>query len=410
MISSLHFFLLGIASTELLILIYSGTNDFVAMILILFLSFLHIFLVAYVILTKFTLVQKMNHSVTIFIVLAKVFSFSSIFFISYFLNDKLGSLIPADAEIIHIPQIEAITELILTNRPLPELGPFGTYYLSNYYFSILSIIFNDNIYLAVMVGTTILLCLNVLLIYRNCILYFGNRHSGLFAIILVFMSQSFFFYSLQLYKECFFYLIVNLLIHFIIKRNFILAIFLVLIIAHERFYAGAIIVFAGVLVGLTQGSNRVKLSSMLLLTVLIAGYASMKPNSFHFWVIIEVLNGFRSGHSVSDAGNAVAFPFSIIQVLLTPIPNLYKIQNWIYQDRLLINAFFFSALSTYSVFKLLIRRNDPFISWAIYTFLGYTLLWSWVAPFNGRARDGIFPLVIMLIIASFSKIKSSGEK
>jgi hypothetical protein len=401
--------MLGITCLELLVLLWSGQTTFFSYLL----TFAHIgvqgsFLYALLKMKK-KLVSNTNYSTIVAIIAIKAVSFTLLFYIMFFVTDQQGSLIPTDALLIHIPQILAITDYMIEGTPLPELSAFGTYYLSNYYFSVLNILLFQNLYLSVMVGLMILMALNVFLINFNCKAYFQDVEAGRLSLIIIFFAQSFFFYSLQLYKEGFFYLLVNLLIYCIIKRRVLLVIFFIFLIFHERFYAAIIMSSSGIIVGILHGGSSLRSCLLFGSLLFISLVTFLHSGPIDIWRVIEIMNQFRSGHAMSDAGTSIPFPFTVIQVFLTPIPNMYKLEHWIYQDRLLIGSFIFSFALAISFSKLILKRNNWFLAWCLYTFFGYVLLWSWIAPFNGRARDGIFPILVIIILSGIFNLKSALE-
>lgn len=405
--NNLYSTLLILVGLEALILSVSGYHNLFTTYLTLTLFATYAVVVFFIVINAQDILKYSSGVMIKTIAVLKTAVYTAIFIFAYYLSDKQGSLIPVDANLIHIPQILSISDMIINNSDLPTLSTFGKYYYSNYYFSILYILFGD-LEVAIIVGLIILLLANITLIYKNCAYYFENSSAGKIALLVIFLSQSFYFYSLQLYKEGFFYLIVNIFIYSLLRRQFIIAGLLFYIIFHERFYAAIIFAIAAVLALFAKSSAKWKLFQLVfvlcsfLLAELFVGISHHTAN------VISVINNFSTAHSVSDAGLSVPFPFTIVQISLSPIPNMYKMETWIYQDRLLIMSFIFSCLVSLAVIKLLIQRKSMFLVWCCYSYIGYIALWSWVAPFNGRARDGIFPIIVIIVCAGLFNLKKKG--
>jgi len=405
--NSLYTFMLFLTGVELVTMSVSGYDNLLTLLLLFTLFVLYFVFVFFLLQSTNNIVRNADKTIIKGVVLLKAFSFTSVFMLAYYLSDGRGSLFPSDAELIHIPQILAITDMIVNGSNLPYLREntiFGTYYFSNYYFSVLYIL-TGNFELAVIIGLALLLLANISFIYMNCNLYFRDDSAGKIALLVIFISQSFFFYSLQLYKEGFFYFFVNVFIYSVLKRNYILLIICFYIISHERFYAAIIFAIAAAVTAIIHSKKEVRIALIfmfLLSSLLLVRYTNLVE---YLTGMSVALSGFRANHLISDAGNSLPFPLTILQISLSPIPNLFKVENWIYQDRLLIVSFCFSFVVLIATIKLIFKHKDLFLCWCCYSYVGYLFLWSWVAPFNGRARDGVFPILVIIVCAGFFNLR-----
>ena len=130
-------------------------------------------------------------------------------------------MLPPDAQIIHIPQIQAWYDYFKFNKELDDLTRFGRYYISNFYIAIIYLI-SDNLMISIVVGLLILFISNIILVYKNCSKIFKSEifDGGLLSLMVLFGAPSFTYYSLQLYKEGMFYLMLNLLIYTTLKKKY----------------------------------------------------------------------------------------------------------------------------------------------------------------------------------------------
>ena len=396
---------------ELFIYLASGFDNFISYVLIN--SYICLLALYFVGLFKVNIASiSANEKSLILILLTMKFLISAFLFIYiYYLQFPDARLLPPDAQIIHIPQIQAWYDYFKFNKELDDLTRFGRYYISNFYIAIIYLI-SDNLMISIVVGLLILFISNIILVYKNCSKIFKSEifDGGLLSLMVLFGAPSFTYYSLQLYKEGMFYLMLNLLIYTTLKKKYFLMFIIFSLICYERFYSGFLIFFALSLMFFIQAGLGKKILIIIISPFILYCIFLLAFPDFDLDATFTIVKGFASNHSLSDAGLGSKFPFSLLQIALSPIPNVFKIEYWNYQDRLLIAAFVFSVLTLVSFTFCKTKQKLGFVSFSWYIYILYLLLWSFLAPFNGRARDAIYPFIIILVCHFLGKYRYKNLK
>ena len=383
---------------EVIIYFSSGLNTFASYILIFsFIGLLTIYFYE-ILRINLSLMSIQEKNLIFALVALKLFITALLFVFIYLIHFPNARLLPPDAEIIHIPQILSWYEYFTLGVELETLTRFGRYYLSNLFFAIIYL-GTDNLLYSIITGIIVLFLANIFLIYKNCNSLFKNEkfHGGVVSLMILFGAPSFTYYSLQLYKEGMFYLLINLFVMALIRKSYFWSIVLFSLISYERFYSGFLIALAFLIMLFINSGSIKRIVLLALSPILFYSIFLLFFPDFSLVSTLVIVKGFAGNHAVSDAGFGSKFPFSMLQIALTPIPNFFKFEYWNYQDRLLISAFVFSFVTIISFLLCKTKSGIGLVKFCWYLYPLYLLLWSAMAPFNGRARDAIYPFLIILV-------------
>lgn len=334
----------------------------------------------------------------------------------YWLGDGgLDMLWPYDTIDHHLPNALKLVSAI--NGDVSEFNifssnPFETIYLSNIWVGLFFTLF----------GVDPIVSLFAMMLVKFITIYFicqagriisGDSRVGYFAGIIYAMQPNITFYTIQFYKEFAIHFLSIVCIYTIAKSSehkkyYFISMIPLLALIVERFYI-AIFLFISILglIVYKEKNHLFKLFIGLLATIspiMILRYYFPDQNITD---LIASLKSLQETHNASpDVSNPASNMFiDFPRIVLTPFITQEKIDNYIKYDSLLI---FGGLIHQFIIIFYVIgiwksRKNTMTLMNASFLFL--CLLLAYIQPYNGRARDSLYPMIA--IYASIGLIKKN---
>ena len=323
-------------------------------------SFNMLFLMYYLVFRKFTLNVYIKLAVFIKVLIYPIVSFyiASTVFIDF------DWIFPSDSKIIHMDNVMDGVGFLKTGIWPEYQSAYARLYLSNFVLSVAVYLF----------GADPSVFYSVFYIFHLLVIYFiyittkklteSTRYAWISIVIAsIWISST--FYDFQHYKSFFLHFLMSVFIFSLASKRYYLTFSILLLLSYERFYLGFILIMSIAMAYFYINPRFKSLCTFISVLFLSFYLLYLSVDSLSNPVIIyRTLIEFSNNHVFSDAGVSINFPLSLVQIMLTPIPNEYKIEYWESFDRMLIFSFTQQIFVIYALFYLM--RSKVFLNVIIF--------------------------------------------
>ena len=310
------------------------------------------------------------------------------------------------------------------------MGPHGSIYLTQVWVGLFFYLFG----VSTVVSSIAMIIPKVLTAYLIFILakkLFDNEKVALVALLIYSLMPTIIFYTITFYKEAIIQLVVIftlLNLHYMFnegKKIYILGIIIgIIIMSNERFYLALIFLFAFFIQMIFSISNF-KLYAKVLITGVGIVCAVFIINKYHLtsldYIFTQLELTRKAYNSYSDISKAIniEIPYfvALIKILFTPYLTLNKFDIYYGYSYLLIwgsllnqLVIMLSLIGMYIVVKSDWRRH----LFILCVFTGLILLFAYLAPYSGRVRDSVYPIIsiyagycVIYLIDKYMRVKKS---
>ena len=316
----------------------------------------------------------------------------------------------ADAMDHHLPNAIAFSDWIAGEGHLDILNenPFKKIYISNIWVGLFFYLL-DVSPLVTVVSMLVIKLLTIFIIYRASIELTRDTGISSVAAIIYALSPTITFYTIQFYKDFFIQFLVSLIVLSIFKyKNKIknLLIIPILILIFERFYLSIIIIITFLIYFLNTTKGVLKkllmLASCIFLSFIVFIYYFKNQDIFDLFNIIQ---NFSDTHNDSvDVTPTTNILIDLFRIFFTPFFNFYKLDMYNKFDSLLTwGSFVHQAVMLFYLKGLwYYRKNSLTIINLSFLFLMFIL--AMIVPYNGRARDSFYPLIVIYSAIGISSL------
>jgi hypothetical protein len=294
-------------------------------------------------------------------------------------------------------------------------NPFKKIYISNMwvgtFFSLLGVYPASS-----GIAMVVIKLVTIILIYKSALIITQNQWMSSSAAIIYALIPTVTFYTIQFYKDFFIQFIVALIIYIIFKfkTKFLAIVFMIFPLAFliiDRFYLAIIFLISYSLYYFIEQKNIIKnivATSFGILISLIIYYYYF--NSRSLADIFQIIADFTDSHNNSlDSTPTTNIAFDLLRITFTPFFNGYKLDNYFGFDSLLIFGGFIHQVLMLFYFKGLwmYRKNKLAIINTSVLFL--LIILGLIMPFDGRARDSLYPLISIFAAIGISAFIAKGN-
>ena len=294
-------------------------------------------------------------------------------------------------------------------------NPFKKIYISNMWVGIFFALLGENP-ISSGIAMMVIKLFTIILIFKSTFIITSNRWISSSASIIYALIPTVTFYTIQFYKDFFIQFIVALIIYIIFrfKTRFISIVLIslpLIILISDRFYLSIIILIAYSSFYLIHEKNKIKCFFLfvfgILLSILIFHYYFKNRGIFD---LFDVINDFADSHNNSlDSTPSTNIFFDLFRITFTPFFLRYKLDNYFGFDSLLIFGGFIHQIVMLLYFKgLWMSRKNDLIVINISVLLLLILL-GLIMPFDGRARDSLYPLISIFAAIGISSFIIKGK-
>lgn len=303
----------------------------------------------------------------------------------------------------HIHNSIIVSDYINNNTNLPEWdNPFKKIFLSNWWIGFWYALFGPSPYVTA-IATSMLRLPTCYLVYKSSLLFSQNRSHASIALIIYSFSPTVIFYTLQYYKDFLIQLIVAILLYFLLQSRsrpvyLIYSMLALFFLFYERFYLA--LIFSVVLAVMVMSSaipKQVKIIAVAIPLLLFIVFFQRYFSGQSFSAVLESLFEFQDAHNSDPSVTPVTNIFvDFIRASLTPFFSFQKVDNYLWFDSLLIfGSFVHQAVMLFYLRGLWSFRRYRLLGALNLSVFLLILLVGFVFPYNGRARDSVYPIIAM---------------
>jgi len=308
---------------------------------------------------------------------------------------------PDDAIDHHLPNSTDVSRWILGDGAIEIFtdNPFSKIYVSNMWVGLFFATLG--IYPIVSaIAMLVIKLFTIYLIYSSAIILTKNKFIALTSSIIYGLLPTITFYTIQFYKDYFIHFLVALIL-FIFSKSInrpklvILMALPLSILFIERFYLLLIICAALVLYYWGQSGKIFQKILILTLGILVSfvvfGYYFSGQGVIE---LIESIQAFESAQNQSiDVTPTTNIALDLFRITFTPFFNLYKLDQYERYDSLLtFGGFVHQLIMLFYLKGLWVLRKNRIVL-LNFSFLFLLIILALIMPYNGRARDSLYPLV-----------------
>lgn len=316
----------------------------------------------------------------------------------------------ADAMDHHLPNAITFSDWMAGEGYLDVINenPFKKIYISNIWVGLFFYLIDVSPLVTVLSMLAIKI-ITIFIIYRASIALTSDTGISSVAAIIYALSPTITFYTIQFYKDFFIQLLISLILLAIFKyKNKIkgLLIIPILILSFERFYLSIIIIITFLVYYFNSNSGILKKLSMLVscifLSILIFSYYFKNQDIFNLFNIIK---NFADTHNdLVDVMPTTNIFIDLFRIFFTPFFNFYKLDMYNKFDSLLTwGSFVHQAVMLFYLRGLWYYRKNS-LTLINLSFLFLILILAMVFPYNGRARDSLYPLIVIYSAIGISSL------
>jgi hypothetical protein len=360
-----------------------------------------VLLTSSIILIQYARTNRVNNNFAYYIIFLMVLVQFTLPLVYSFVDGPAFMIWTTDAYDHHIDNAEIVSDYINNFGKLPQWdNPYQKLYFSNWWIGLFYAVFGASPYITA-IATSIFRIPTSYLVYKSAYLLSRNKSHASIALIIYSFSPTVILYTMQYYKDFIVHFFVALFLFFLIKSRsnlifLLLSFFPMYILFNERFYLA--LIFSVVLSAVVFTSSlSIKLKFFLLSVpfFIFIFYVNRYFPSGGLQNVIEALYELQESHNLDSSVTPTTNIFiDFLRAAFTPFFSSHKVENYIWFDSLLVFGGFvhqfvmilyFTSLWMYRKFKFLLALN-------LSTLL-LLLLIGLIFPYNGRARDSLYPLI-----------------
>ncbi|WP_162785381.1 hypothetical protein [Polynucleobacter necessarius] len=307
----------------------------------------------------------------------------------------------ADAMDHHLPNAIAFSDWMAGEGQLEIFNenPFKTIYISNIWVGLFFYFMGANP-LATGLAMMLIKIVTIFIIYRAAMELTNDACTSSVAGIIYALSPTITFYTIQFYKDFFIQLLVSLILLSIFKyRNKIktLLIIPITILIFERFYLSIMISITFLVYFFLTAKGVIKKILMqvfcIILSFIIFRYYFRGQEIYDLFNIIQ---NFADTHNDSaDVTPTTNIFIDLFRILFTPFFNFHKLEAYNKFDSLLIwGSFVHQVVMLFYIKGIWIYRKNS-LTIVNLAFIFLILILALIVPYNGRARDSFYPLIVI---------------
>lgn len=329
---------------------------------------------------------------------------------------------PVDAIDQHLPNAMAFSDWVSGKGEIVFFGdnPFSKVYVSNMWVGLFFSVFG--VYPEVSsVAMLVVKLITIFLIYTAALNFTRNKSIALTAALIYGLLPTITYYTIQFYKDFFVHFLVALLL-FMFSRSILKGsnVVLTLILATvplallfiERFYL-VVMLCAALTLYCWSLTGKVFLKLAILFLACSVSYVIL---NYYFegqnvQALVETIQSFQEVHNEGiNVTPTTNIALDLFRIAFTPFFTVDKLNNYNDFNSLLTFGGIIHGLIMLFYFRGIWIERKNRVALINFAFLFLMYIFAYIEPYNGRARDSLYPLVAVFAAIGISSLLKRRRK